>query len=529
MKQYTLKKIMPLLALSFAAILLFQNCSAVKFTGANSIPIVGNLISNNSGNGGTYDGKLRILHHYVDNFTCEGKDQPESILVRSTSGEWTLIQNKTDLCGDRTGVVVTNVTYDDTIQKAQYDGKIYIAPKPYYVSANEPASLPDTNLLDGVCEDVNGKCSLLAATQQAGTTTSTIPVIVQVPAGTFNLSGPLDIKFIRSPNSVTIHGVSPAQTVIDAKGITNHINLSGGGAVSFQNLTFINGNNSASKSSSVIGLLAYSTQSYVGPIDITNCVFRNNNGNPVLFVPTVMGKTTISKSTFDKNGAGAISTEGNTITMDDSVISNDGYTAFIAASAYSTITVKNSSIFNNAGVGLLLQNCYHCVLENITVYNNGGAGIAISSMFTPADQLNVTINNSTIYNNATSSGNNLSLYFTDPTSKLILNNSIVAINNAAKYNCTNPNGGTNIIVSTNSLFDDESCLPQGTGNIKGNPNLLPMATNGGLTPNLSPNIGSQVIDAGDNLTCAKTDQRGFARPVSKTAPARCDIGAVELQ
>ncbi|MBC7464869.1 MAG: right-handed parallel beta-helix repeat-containing protein [Bdellovibrio sp.] len=529
MKQYTLKKIMPFLALSFATVFLFQNCSAVKFSGIGSVPILANLISNNSGNGGTYDGKLRILHHYVDNFTCEGRNQPEAILIRNNTGAWNLIQNKIDRCGDRAGVPVNDVTYDDTIQKAQYDGKIFVAPKPYYVSATEPANLPDTNLLDGVCEDVNGKCSLLAATQQAGTTTSTIPVIVQVPAGTFNLSGPLDIKFLNSPNSVTVRGADPAQSIIDAKGVTNHFNLSGGGAVSFENLTFINGNNSAMKSASVINLLAYSAQSYAGTINILNCHFKNNDGNPVLFIPTVMGKTTISKSIFDSNGKGSISTEGNHITMTDSTIMNERYTAFIASAAYSTIIMRNSSILNSDGAGVIIDNCYDCVLENVSIYGNKGGGLNLTITAPATKHMNPTVNNSTIYNNAINVGNNLSLYFTDPTSKLILNNSIIAINDTAKFNCTNVYGQVNTIVATNSLFDDASCLQQGTGNISGKPNLLPAAMNGGLTPTLSPAIGSPVIDAGDNLTCASQDQRGFSRPVSRSLPARCDIGAVELQ
>jgi hypothetical protein len=39
-----------------------------------------------------------------------------------------------------------------------------------------------------------------------------------------------------------------------------------------------------------------------------------------------------------------------------------------------------------------------------------------------------------------------------------------------------------------------------------------------------------AIDAGDNLACSATDQRGFSRPVDKYgAGATCDIGAVEVQ
>ena len=58
-----------------------------------------------------------------------------------------------------------------------------------------------------------------------------------------------------------------------------------------------------------------------------------------------------------------------------------------------------------------------------------------------------------------------------------------------------------------------------------NPMLGIFKLNGGLTKTFEMHSGSPVIDAGNNSTCATSDQQGFARPIG----AFCDIGAFEFQ
>src|SRR5205814_10185872 len=63
------------------------------------------------------------------------------------------------------------------------------------------------------------------------------------------------------------------------------------------------------------------------------------------------------------------------------------------------------------------------------------------------------------------------------------------------------------------------------------PQLGPLQNNGGPTRTLAPMPGSPVIDAGDNIGAAASDQRGRARILAGkgTGIATIDIGAVEYK
>jgi parallel beta-helix repeat protein len=90
-------------------------------------------------------------------------------------------------------------------------------------------------------------------------------------------------------------------------------------------------------------------------------------------------------------------------------------------------------------------------------------------------------------------------------------------------------GGYNIVSETTD------CTINGSFT-QANPNLGPLANNGGSTQTHALLPGSPAIDAGnaggctDNLgALLATDQRGFHRPVWGETSLRCDIGAYELQ
>jgi len=60
--------------------------------------------------------------------------------------------------------------------------------------------------------------------------------------------------------------------------------------------------------------------------------------------------------------------------------------------------------------------------------------------------------------------------------------------------------------------------------VQADPRALAPADNGGPTLTSALLFGSPAIDAGDNSTCASTDQRGAHRPVGP----KCDLGAFEF-
>ena len=65
----------------------------------------------------------------------------------------------------------------------------------------------------------------------------------------------------------------------------------------------------------------------------------------------------------------------------------------------------------------------------------------------------------------------------------------------------------------------------GTGNLDLDPLLQPLNDNGGFTQTMSLGVGSPAVGAGDNASCAPTDQRGVIRPQDPI----CDMGAFEAQ
>jgi predicted outer membrane repeat protein len=76
-----------------------------------------------------------------------------------------------------------------------------------------------------------------------------------------------------------------------------------------------------------------------------------------------------------------------------------------------------------------------------------------------------------------------------------------------------------------NLVEDGSCGPGTASRLAGDPNLGPLADNGGPTRTMAVRLPGPAVDTGDNASCPATDQRGTARAL--TAGDRCDRGAFE--
>lgn len=528
------KRSFPWLVLVVAVLAGFQNCSSgAQFEGtpgAIEIPVVPGA-SNVSGNGGTYDGKVRVLHHYVANFTCEGKEEPESILIRKDGTNWLLVQNTPSRCRTLNEVPVSGVTYDDVTKVGQYGGNTYVPPKPYFVQVVTDPNTPDVDLFDGVCEDSQGKCSLRAAAQQASATTSTASVIVNVPAASYVLSSPLLIQFLSSANSITVRGADASNTIIDGARAMSQFRIQGRAApIYFEKLSFINGSNSAPQQASSLWVETLNVNSYGGPVNVTSCVFKNNSGNPPIYNVVTSGPTTIRKTLIDSNDSFGVETGGNSFTIEDTTISNNNGAGIMTGGAYSTFVIRNSSILGNSGPGMSLTNCYNCLLENVTVANNQIHGLQIFTSINNTPTFDLNIRNSTFYHNGVGSGSALNLSFNDAANRVILSNSILAMADSSRSDCSWPGFGFHTILATNSIFDDTSCGAIGSGNLTADPKLAPLGMAGGLTAVFVPMLGSPAVDGGETATCLARDQRGLPRPIDKLGQgAKCDIGSVEVQ
>jgi uncharacterized repeat protein (TIGR01451 family) len=79
-------------------------------------------------------------------------------------------------------------------------------------------------------------------------------------------------------------------------------------------------------------------------------------------------------------------------------------------------------------------------------------------------------------------------------------------------------------LATVTDFETHGACAQGSGGILADPQLLPLADNGGLTPTMAIATTSPALNSAGACSSPGTDQRGIARPQG----AACDRGAVEL-
>ncbi len=166
---------------------------------------------------------------------------------------------------------------------------------------------------------------------------------------------------------------------------------------------------------------------------------------------------------------------------------------------------------NNAalGGGLYNWNCSNVTLTNVTFSGNtatNGGGIA--SHWSNLSLTNVTVTE-------TISGGGI---LNDFSTNAQIRNAILWGNTGGQV--INQNSGTAAV--SDSVVQDG--YAGGTNIITTDPILGTLGNHGGFTQTIPLQVGSSAIDAGNDATCATTDQRGVTRPQY----AHCDIGAFEF-
>jgi CSLREA domain-containing protein len=201
-----------------------------------------------------------------------------------------------------------------------------------------------------------------------------------------------------------------------------------------------------------------------------------------------------------------------------------------------TLTLAGVTLTQNTAVdGGGLFNDGTATLRNVTISGNqattNGGGLYNSGT---ATLNNVTIAENTADSDQDGTGNGGGIFIQAGT--VTISNSIVG-NNRDQSTGGNPRhpdcSGTLTSGGYNLIENVDGCALAGiaAGNITGkDPQLFPLADNGGPTPTHELRKGSPAVNAGNPAapgssptSCETTDQRGVTRPQGE----RCDIGSFE--
>jgi predicted outer membrane repeat protein len=282
---------------------------------------------------------------------------------------------------------------------------------------------------------------------------------------------------------------------------------------------------------------------------LTDVVFRENQATGGGGLSNIINSSAILTNVlFDSNTAGAYgggvaSGSGGFLLMEN--VTFTGNTAAFNGGGVSmgdgSLTIENATFTGNTaanGGALRIKNGNVVTLTNVTI-NDNSATVA-GGIFN--DHSNPTLTNVTFAGNfASDIGGGISNLNSSP----ILTNVTFSGNSASRYggamgdvgNGSNPvirnsilwgNTPVSIYNSSGTTTISYSIVQggyPGTGNLDLDPLLQPLNNNGGFTETMALGVGSPAVGAGENATCAATDQRGVPRPQDML----CDMGAFEAQ
>ena len=214
----------------------------------------------------------------------------------------------------------------------------------------------------------------------------------------------------------------------------------------------------------------------------------------------------ITSSTFSTNTApnvgSAINDGGGRIAITESLFESNTGDDVIYFQGGVVGTLTNDTIIANTGMGVATNNGASVTLINDTIVGNtcnpicyDGAGISQNSGGM------LTVRNSIVAHNIDLAAGALANFRAAGTMTSLGNN------------------------LTDSAATDLPFAASAGDLVLTDPQLAPLADNGGPTRTAAITTSSPAYNAGTNTQCAPIDQRGFPRP----AGGICDIGAFELQ
>ena len=373
----------------------------------------------------------------------------------------------------------------------------------------------DTAPADGECSGNAGDCSLRQAVDAAQPDDT-----IDLGANTYTLTRGSDIDITKS---LTLEGMGDGATSIDGSGnedtahgeLARILRVERGASVAIQDLTLTNGNDSADENCpSTCDTLQENGGGALfnngGSVALTRVAFTNDGGGLGGALSTNGGSVSLTNVSFTDDGGyigGALFTRGGTVTGDGVVFHNDASSPTDNAAAYlygGNVTFTNTTVADNGGAssrGGGIDNGG----ASLTLVNDTFSGNLRGSLLT--DQGATTTVQNTIIGAGFSDGSDFACIapgYTD------------AVNDRTTANAITTDGGHNI-------DQDGHCGLTDPSDVSGqDPQLAPIADNGGSTLTQALLAGSPALGDPASTGCPSIDQRGQQRP-----DGSCDIGAFE--
>ncbi|VAW45968.1 hypothetical protein MNBD_GAMMA02-1816 [hydrothermal vent metagenome] len=293
---------------------------------------------------------------------------------------------------------------------------------------------------------------------------------------------------------LTINGNDESRifTVDDGTSATQVVSMSG--------LTLTGGNGASTVNDGVGGCVMSFEQLSILDSKVTGCDSRAGGGVWSRYGTLLIENSEITNNLAGNRGGGVYARGA------------------LASIANSTISGNTANRLSEAGGGV---NARSADLEiiNSTISNNQVRNANAGGIYMKGSEV-LTLMNSTVFNNA---GMGI-----DPSGLVNISNSLIAGHSAGDCDFTQIGINSN---NQNNMDSDGSCDVQASNHSTvSDPMLEPLANFGGGTLTHRPLPGSPVIDSGDDSLCTEFDQRGETRPQDGDADGTsiCDIGAVEL-
>jgi hypothetical protein len=330
------------------------------------------------------------------------------------------------------------------------------------------------------------------------------------------------VAVLAEDGSVTLDGVNASSNQADAGAGIGVSEISGGSSLTVRNSTISQNIGSSAAGISIVQIL--DTGSSFDLIDSTV------TGNDSVGLGSGVAIETAGSATE----AVDIGILRSTIS-DNSAVSGAGLMVlalFGAGLDSPVLTLDRSTISGNSGTtpGVVLQSDgtldAEAAILTSTISGNDGSHGGVYADLSGDGAFRVTVAHSTITDN-TAGGGSGGVSVIDGAEAVILH-SIVGGNDGTDF-FSDPASSYSIdwslVSDTSGSAAADAAVGAGTGNVVGDPELGPLALNGGTTRTHLPIAGSPAIDAGQPgiATAPATDQREAVRIQN----GRIDIGAVE--